>query len=668
MFRKAQLRLFAIITGILILVFTAVLIAVNVITKNVSQRQSMKVLKEIAQGVEYDDNTSTFTFSRDKKQQHHDDEPPYKPTGEPGNDEPFGKDDPNRGTDGTTKDEKKSESTTKEKTTDGTTGQNKTQPAQQPDTQDDTASPETSQQQTPQTESPQSQAQPQETPTEAPKTNAPSQQVTEAPKTQTQPQTTAPQQPVTTAPPDKPQNEQPTKPWENDDWRDPYDDREPDDYPFGPHYWDDFIYDYYSNEPDDCEQQYYDYYRGSVSDAPEETTADPAADESVYDNSADALETDLSSSLYDGSIVQLGNTSTTEPKPTEPPSSVFDDMRPTDNEVPKSLGSIDFFIVMADENGKYLSQLNNDDLDQSVAQNYINAILDEKATSGMVNNYQFYRLGKDNGTLMVFTDKTSEMAMLKQLLRTTVIIGIISLIILSAVAYFISLKIMHPLKIAFNKQKQFISDASHELKTPLTVISANADVLSGEIGENKWLTYIKSQTDRMNLLVNELLNLTRLENNTSQFERTDFDLSKAINNTALPFECKAFESNKKLELNIEEGMTVNGSERHIKQMAAIFIDNAIKYSNDGGKIIVTLKKVGDKKMFSVYNTGNGIKEAERDKIFERFYRSDDSRTHQAEGGYGLGLPIAKSIIDKHKFKLTVDNHEGQSICFIVTMP
>ena len=170
----------------------------------------------------------------------------------------------------------------------------------------------------------------------------------------------------------------------------------------------------------------------------------------------------------------------------------------------------------------------------------------------------------------------------------------------------------------------------------------------------------------MNILVNDLLNLTRLENNTTDFIRTDFDLSKAIINTALPFECQAFESNKKFDVDVESGLSLNGSERHIKQMAAIFIDNALKYSGEGGIVKVSLKKVGEKKVFSVYNTGQGIKEAEKDKIFERFYRSDQSR-NRATGGYGLGLAIAKSIIDKHKFKVNIENEEGRSIRFVVTM-
>ena len=282
------------------------------------------------------------------------------------------------------------------------------------------------------------------------------------------------------------------------------------------------------------------------------------------------------------------------------------------------------------------------------------------------NKYQFYQMGKSNGTIMVFTDKSAEIDMLKKLNRTTIAIGILSFMLLAAAAFFLSKKVMQPLKSAFEKQKQFISDASHELKTPLTVISANADVLTDEIGENRWLTYIKSQTDRMNILVNDLLNLTRLENNSTNFVRTDFDLSKAINNTALPFECQAFELNKKYYVDVEEGLMINGSEQHIKQMVAIFIDNALKYSGENGTIKVSLKHQGDKKIFSVYNTGKGIRDEEADKIFERFYRSDASR-NRATGGYGLGLAIAKSIIDKHKFKINVENVEGRSIRFVVIM-
>lgn len=348
-----------------------------------------------------------------------------------------------------------------------------------------------------------------------------------------------------------------------------------------------------------------------------------------------------------------------------PPDNSFNKNKP-ENPVPKSFDSIDFFVIMADEDGVYLASHNNDELTEKTAQEYINHILNNKSNAGTTGNYSFYAKEKTNGTVIVLSDRTSEINMMRKLKRTTCFVGIISIVFLSAGAYFLSGLIVRPLKDTFEKQKQFISDASHELKTPLTVISANADVLSGEIGNNKWLNYIQDQTERMNVLVNDLLSLTRLENKSSNFIQTEFNLSSAITNTALPFECQAFELNRNFVINIDENIFVFGSEQHIKQMAGIFIDNALKYSKDGGTVRVSLTKEDGKAVLSVYNTGMGVKESEKHKIFERFYRSDESR-NRSTGGYGLGLAIAKSIIDKHKFKIDVENHEGKSICFIVIM-
>ena len=401
---------------------------------------------------------------------------------------------------------------------------------------------------------------------------------------------------------------------------------------------------------------------------PKVSSGVPDAEEAEADTdseSSDAVLTQTACDSGDYQIVQLGfygesyapysNTGSSTPK-----------NKTSVEAIPENIGSIKYFAIMADTNGKYLATLYNDYIIDERAQRYTSAIINDRKDTGMINSYQYYRASKPNGTIMILTDKSSEKDMLNQLKRTTIIVGIIALIVLSVLAYFLSKKSIQPIREAFDKQKQFVSDASHELKTPLTVISTNADVLEGEIGDNKWLAYIKSQTDRMSVLVNDLLNLTRLENSNNELERRYFNLSKAIANTALPFECQAFESNKKFEVNIEDNIMLSGSEKHIKQMAAIFIDNALKYSNDGGTIQVTLKRSGERKLFSVYNTGQGIKEADTEKIFERFYRSDESR-NRATGGYGLGLAIAKSVADKHKFKIHVLNQPGKSVCFIVTM-
>ena len=332
----------------------------------------------------------------------------------------------------------------------------------------------------------------------------------------------------------------------------------------------------------------------------------------------------------------------------------------------RDAATIDYFVLMADSAGNLVDSLYCSDVDNTLAQKYINSILKKDSKTGMIDTLQYYKMNKSNGTVLVFTDKTAELDMLKKLTKITIIIGSISFILIAALVIYLSKVSIAPVKKAFEKQKQFVSDASHELKTPLTIISTNADVLCDEIGENKWLTYIKSQTDRMSLLVNDLLNLTRIENNSADIVSSEFNLSKAILNTALPFECQAFESNKKFVVEVQDGISLNASEQHIKQMAAIFIDNAIKHSGNNDEVKISLYKQGDKRIFSVFNTGSSIPENERDKIFERFYRSDASRA-RSTGGYGLGLAIAKSIIDFHKFKVNVSGVEGENVCFTVIM-
>lgn len=638
MFRKAQLKFFSIIISILIVIFTAVLGSINIIMKAVMERQSRTVLKQIATGVEYDDATSTFTYLHpdfdDFDHNKHGDEPPPKP---------------------------------KEETTEKNT--EPSDPKTEPSTSEETTEPSGNAAQI-QTDRPSTSAAENQPPTDTPVR-------TTAPPTESDPVTTTSAEkkfPVSsTLPPERDPHEQDREPPEDESHQRP--DRPDSEWtengdtpPYPPQYgwkpwWDDG-----------------DDYAYNDTVCPETDPADeiiPLGNISVNGRNYGVLQDGLTQQMpykADSDRKKFLNTAVTTTAPLKEEKEYSEtekkwdpsDIRPGAEAVPKSLGSIDFFIVMADPQGRYLATLNNEDLAEDTAQSYITSILKSGTETGTISNFQFYQLPKENGTLMVFTDKRAELDMLSKLIRTTIIIGIAAFLILSVAAYFFSRQVMKPLKTAFEKQKQFISDASHELKTPVTVISANADVLSDEIGENKWLTYIKSQTERMNILVNDLLNLTRLENNTADFIRTDFDLSKAVVNTALPFECQAFETNKKFELDIEEGISVNGSEHHIKQMTAIFIDNALKYSDDGGIVRVTLKKSGDKRFLSIYNTGTGVKDSEKDKIFERFYRSDESR-NRATGGYGLGLAIAKSIIDRHKFKIAVENQEGKSICFIITM-
>jgi signal transduction histidine kinase len=221
-----------------------------------------------------------------------------------------------------------------------------------------------------------------------------------------------------------------------------------------------------------------------------------------------------------------------------------------------------------------------------------------------------------------------------------------------------------PIKKAFDKQRRFISDASHELKTPLTIISANIDVLKNEIGENQRLTHIKFQSERMNELVLDLLSLAKISEGNTSIIRNKFNISGSVLNTALEFESRAFEEEKKYSYDIEENIEYIGDERQVKQLVSILIDNAIQYSDANGQIKVSLRTQGGYINISVFNTGTGVPENEKKKIFERFYRTDESRSRET-GGYGIGLSIAEAIAESHNGKITVSGEYMKWIRFDV---
>lgn len=278
-----------------------------------------------------------------------------------------------------------------------------------------------------------------------------------------------------------------------------------------------------------------------------------------------------------------------------------------------------------------------------------------------------YEVSKDDlNTVVTIIDLTNDMSLMSSLFRISVIIVVSSLVFVFIFSYYLSRWAIKPVKESLEKQRRFISDASHELKTPLTVISANADVLEAEIGENKWLSNIKSQSDVMSDLVFDLLDLAKMDETSEEMVLNEFDLSSIVLSKTLEFECTAFECGKTFEQSITEGISYRGNEESIKHLVTILIDNAIKHSDEKGIVRVTLTTSGNKKIFQVYNTGNGIKNSEKDKIFNRFYRSDESRS-KVTGGYGLGLSIAKAITDAHKGTITVDGEENKWVSFTVVL-
>jgi len=255
-------------------------------------------------------------------------------------------------------------------------------------------------------------------------------------------------------------------------------------------------------------------------------------------------------------------------------------------------------------------------------------------------------------------------------IRNTIIISIIASGISIIAIYIVSKKvseiIVKPVNETFEKQKQFISDASHELKTPLAVIEANADVLENEVGNNKWLTYIQSETESMDKLINELLLLAKIENvdDLKNYER--FNLSIQIETSSLMFESMAYEKQVNIITYIENDIYINGSKQDFEHIVSILIDNAIKHAETNTDVQVELSKEKNSIVLQVKNYGEPIPKEQQDKIFERFYRVDKSRNRN-EKRYGLGLAIAKSIVDKYNGKIEVECKDGIT-CFKVNMP
>ena len=224
--------------------------------------------------------------------------------------------------------------------------------------------------------------------------------------------------------------------------------------------------------------------------------------------------------------------------------------------------------------------------------------------------------------------------------------------------------VFKPIKETISKQKQFISDVSHELKTPVAIISANADVIK-TTAPSKYLDSIKSQSNRIGVLVNDLLTLSSIDEGIINQKRGPFSATEAVLQTALPFDAVAFEKKKFLVLNVENDVIVNGLREDLVKICGILLDNAVKYSLANSEIVVTLKKESSKTIFSVFNQGCFVTKENSQRIFDRFYRVDSSRSRDL-GGSGLGLPIAKSLADRNHWKITAHPVYNQSMQVTIT--
>ncbi len=299
--------------------------------------------------------------------------------------------------------------------------------------------------------------------------------------------------------------------------------------------------------------------------------------------------------------------------------------------------------------------------------NIAEQIINVKKDFGIRNGNFYLRQKTHNGFLIILLDSFALFFNIRRTTLWSITAGIIIWILSAILSVYMINFLTKPLVIAMETQQQFISDAEHELKTPISVIASNADVLHAEIGDNIWLSHIISETKRMSILVHELLSLAMIDDTKYTSTNTYFDISETLVEVILPFESVAYEKGIAIEQDIVPCVTCHGNVEQIKQLAAILLHNAIKYGNENGTITVTLTQTRKKAILKVHNTGKGIAPEDINKIFDRFYRVDKSR-NSANGGHGLGLSIAKSIVDKHEGSIIATSQYKEWAQFEIQLP
>lgn len=323
-----------------------------------------------------------------------------------------------------------------------------------------------------------------------------------------------------------------------------------------------------------------------------------------------------------------------------------------------------FFVVYYDKNG-IVTDINHDNIasvSAEEAESYANDVLKNGRKKGYYKNYR-YRIDKTNGSL-AFLNSEREIQYMKTLFLVSGIIALCSLALVFVLVLIFSGRAIAPYIRNIETQKRFITDAGHELKTPLTSISASADILAMEYSENEWVKNIRKQSARMSKLISGLVRLSRLDEEQSASEKTNFSLSEAIWEISEPAAAAAAVKGKEYTQNIEDGIMFYGDRTAIQQMISELLENALKYSDNGGKINLTVLRRHKKIEINVRNTCSSIESIDTKKIFDRFYRSDKTRGY-SEDSFGIGLATVKAVVENHHGTISVHKIDGSEILFII---
>lgn len=292
----------------------------------------------------------------------------------------------------------------------------------------------------------------------------------------------------------------------------------------------------------------------------------------------------------------------------------------------------------------------------SKAEEYAENALNNGKDKAYLGNYKYLISYKDNEKLIIFVDCRGSLKTRRQFLEVSVIIAVSAFAVFSLLLILLSKRAVKPYIEAMEKQKRFITDAGHEIKTPLAIISANNEVIEMIDGESEWTASIKHQVNRLSELVKQLVSLSKMDEDINPVF-AEFNISNAVHDSASPFVTLAASKNKHAEIKVDDSLMYTGDEGMIRQLVSVLMDNAVKYADDGGEIEISLTSHGKNLKLSVYNTCANPPEGDLNQLFDRFYRADSSRSRET-GGYGIGLSIARSIVEIHKGKITAKAENG----------
>jgi two-component system sensor histidine kinase CiaH len=301
------------------------------------------------------------------------------------------------------------------------------------------------------------------------------------------------------------------------------------------------------------------------------------------------------------------------------------------------------------------------------AVSYAEEVWDSRQAKGFIGEYRYAVQESAAESMIVFMDCGRQLSAVNSFLFISVGISLAGFFIVSLLLYILSARIVKPISDSYEKQRQFITNASHDLKTPITIIDADMDVLEMDYAENEWMQDIRKQTKRLSELIQELVFLSRMEEKENHFQMIDFPISDVVEETAQSFESLAVTKEKAFAMQIQPMLSYYGDEKTIRRLVTILLDNALKYSDEKGNITIFFEKADRALKLMVHNTCAPIAAEDIKHLFERFYRGDKSRNSQ-NGGYGIGLSIAKAIVEAHNGTIRATTKDGHSLTVTAMFP